>query len=126
MDTNGLTTVLALLVALSVAAERLAEIIKGVFPCLNQENADPKKERWRKIALQLLAGGCGVLTAYLAGPAIRGVVPEAWTTGWGLLALGLLASGGSGFWNAVLGYVKNVKDIKKLEKLDILRRQAGP
>ena len=122
MDTNGLTTVLALLVALSVASERLAEIIKGVFPCLNQENADSKKERWRKIALQVLAGGCGVFTAFVAGPAIRGVAPEAWTTGGGLVALGLLASGGSGFWNAVLGYVKNVKDIKKSE---LQRLKAG-
>jgi hypothetical protein len=38
------------------------------------------------------------------------------------VALGLLASGGSGFWNAVLGYVKNVKDIKKSE---LQRLKAG-
>jgi len=29
--------------------------------------------------------------------------------------LGLLASGGSGFWNSVLTFVNKVKDVKKLE-----------
>ena len=33
---------------------------------------------------------------------------------WGPIAgLGLMASGGSGFWNSVISWVKAVKDIKK-------------
>jgi hypothetical protein len=36
-------------------------------------------------------------------------IPDGWT---GKLALGLLASGGSGFWNSILTYVNKAKDIK--------------
>jgi drug/metabolite transporter (DMT)-like permease len=113
MDVNTQTTVVALLVALSVASERLVEIIKGLIPGLNQENSDPKKEGRRKAALQVLAVLSGIVTALLAGPAIRGILSESWCTLSGLIALGLLASGGSGFWNAILTYVKLVKDIKE-------------
>jgi hypothetical protein len=31
---------------------------------------------------------------------------------WGYIALGLLASGGSGFWNSVLSYILEVKNIR--------------
>jgi hypothetical protein len=44
MDLTRLTTIVSLLVALSVASERLVEIIKGLVPFLNQQNVDPKKE----------------------------------------------------------------------------------
>jgi hypothetical protein len=33
----------------------------------------------------------------------------------GKLALGLLASGGSGFWNSILTYVTKAKDVKAAE-----------
>lgn len=115
MDIGNLSTIVSVLVALSVASERLVEIIKGLFAFLNKENSDPTKERLRRVALQALAVAAGIVTALLAHPAIKDVVPGLsghWT---GILALGLLASGGSGFWNAVLGYVLNVKDIKKAE-----------
>ena len=38
--------------------------------------------------------------------------PDDWT---GTLALGLLASGGSGFWNSILTYVTKAKDLKAAE-----------
>jgi hypothetical protein len=122
MDTSTLYALVALLVALSVASERLVEIVKGLFPGLNQEIRDPQKEGWRRAALQALAVLAGIVTALLARPAIGGV--EGWDSVSGTLALGLLASGGSGFWNAMLTYVKNVKDIKKHDAE--LRKQPAP
>jgi len=124
MDIGKLVAIVSVLVALSVASERLVEIIKGLFSFLNQENSDKKKEGWRRAALQALAVLAGIFTALLAQPAIRAVVPglsDHWT---GILALGLLASGGSGFWNAVLTYVLNVKDIK--EALAIKEQKSVP
>jgi O-antigen ligase len=122
METPTLYALVALLVSLSVASERLVEIIKGLFPSLNQENSDPKKEGWRRAGLQALAVLAGIITALLARPAIQGM--EKWDTLAGTLAIGFLASGGSGFWNAILTYVKNVKDIKKHEAEQ--RKQPAP
>jgi hypothetical protein len=65
-------------------------------------------------ALQVLAVIAGITTAWLASAAIpKGVgIPDDWT---GTLALGLLASGGSGFWNSILMYVTKAKDLKAAE-----------
>ena len=129
MDTNKLTIVISLLVALSVASERLVEIVKGFipWPWLKEQNQDPTKEGIRKAVLQLLAVFAGIVTAYIASAAIPQNVgiPNDWT---GKFALGLLASGGSGFWNSILTYVNKAKDIKsadaEVKKLDVQAKQA--
>jgi len=112
---NFLVAVLGVLVSLSVASERLVEVIKGVIPFLNQQNSDAKKEGWRCSILQAMAVCSGILTALLAKPALVGIFP----TGWGslptILALGLLASGGSGMWNGLLSWVLSIKNMKKEE-----------
>jgi hypothetical protein len=56
----------------------------------------------------------GITTAWLVNAAIpKGIgIPDSWT---GTLALGLLASGGSGFWNSILMYVIKAKDLKAAE-----------
>jgi hypothetical protein len=114
MDTTKLTTVISLLVALSISSERLVDITKGLVPWLNQPRPRSAAEGWRKAALQVLAVVAGITTAWLASAAIpTGVgIPEDWT---GTLALGLLASGGSGFWNSILTYVTKAKDLKAAE-----------
>jgi hypothetical protein len=114
MDINTLYVVVSLLVALSIASERLVAIIKGLVPFLNQQNADPKKEGYRTAILQALAVVCGIVTTLLARPLIPSIIPGLNNLP-GLLALGFLASGGSGFWNSVQAYLNQVKDIKKLE-----------
>jgi len=108
-------TLVAVLVALSVASERLAEIIKGVIPGLNNENPNPTREGYRKAAIQSLAVICGLVTVLLARPALKNMLPDPWNNTGTFLALGFLTSGGSGFWNGILGYVRNVKEIKKGE-----------
>jgi hypothetical protein len=115
---NDLYAIVGLLISLSVASERLVEIIKGFIPFLIERNPDPKKEGFRKAIVQLLGVGSGIVTALLAWPAITGIVPSQWNTFPCVLALGLLASGGSGFWNVILNYLLNVKDIKKLDYVE--------
>src|SRR5438105_9905816 len=112
MDTTKLTTVISLLVALSIASERLVDIIKGLVPWLNQQRRKPAEEGWRKATLQVIAVFAGITTAWLAGPAVPAFLPHDFT---GKLALGLLASGGSGFWNSILTYVTKAKDVKTAE-----------
>lgn len=115
MELSALSTVIAVLIVLSVASERLVEIIKGFIPALDKENDDPQKESRRKAYLHILAVVAGIATAFLAREALEASVPDAWNTTTGVLALGLLASGGSGFWNSILGYVNEVKKLKKEE-----------
>lgn len=116
MDTTTMSTVVALLIALSVAAERLVEIVKGMIPALNTHNdKSPEWEGRRKALLQLLAVVAGIATAWVSAPVIKEIVPGDWGNWPGILALGLLASGGSGFWNSVQTYVLMLKDLKKVE-----------
>jgi len=52
------------------------------------------------------------------------MVPEVLDNSAGLFVLGLLASGGSGFWNSILSYLLKVKDIKgEVLKEQIASRQ---
>jgi hypothetical protein len=112
MDTTKLTTVISLLIALSIASERLVDIIKGLVPWLNQQRRKAAEEGWRKAVLQVMAVIGGITTAWLASPVVPDFIPHDFT---GKLALGLLASGGSGFWNSILTYVTKAKDLKAAE-----------
>ncbi len=103
-----------LIVVVSIASERLVEFIKGMIPWLRTSNSDAICESWRKMALQFLAVVAGIVTAFLAEPVFEPTLEGA--VDWYLFALciGLLASGGSGFWNAILSYLLQTKDLKKL------------
>ncbi|MCB2205755.1 hypothetical protein KQI65_13500 [bacterium] len=115
MVLTQLSDLILFLVALSIASERLVEIIKGLTPFLRDKAEDARVESWRVVVLQLLAMASGIFTAHLTMPAAAEILPESWTSFPGILALGLLASGGSSLWNAVLGYVSSVKNAAKLK-----------
>ena len=89
-----------LLAALSVATERLVEIIKGAIPVLNNKAKDPTMEGFRQVVLHLLAAISGFVSAWMAGATMPGVLPASWNTYGGYVIIGLLVSGGSGFWNS--------------------------
>ena len=112
MDFQTLYSLVMALAALSVASERLVEIIKGSIPYFGQKSDDPYQESLRQAAIQLLAVAAGTLTAYLA----KDLLPTA-VLGKGeftrFLLLGIMISGGSGFWNSILSYLVKIKDIKK-------------
>jgi hypothetical protein len=112
MTFDNLPTLITLLIALSVATERVVEIVKGFFWQLNEAREDPRLEAKRRFWLHLLAVGGGIAVTLAAWPAVREVVPG--TGDWTMVAaLGLLASGGSGFWNTILSYVLKIKDLRK-------------
>ncbi len=123
MDATQLTAIISVILALSIASERLVEIIKGFIPALDKQDLDQKAEGRRRSYLQILAVFSGVLTAFLA----RDYIPSeiaAPTESWSILGLGLLASGGSGLWNSVLTYVTKAKDIKNVEA-EKAKKDAG-
>jgi hypothetical protein len=112
----------------------MVEIVKGLFPYLNNENTDPRKEQLRKMCLQLLAVAAGIVTTFLARSAIPAEFLPASAGIGAVIALGFLASGGSGLWNAVLTYLLEVKNIKerlatvadaKAEIADQVRKATG-
>jgi hypothetical protein len=99
---------------LSVASERLVEVIKGAIPLLATQHPDPVIEGRRRTVLQILSIAAGTLTAFLA-KSLGTTMPFTADTIWEYLAIGVLVSGGSGFWNGILSYVGNVKDAKKAQ-----------
>jgi hypothetical protein len=151
MDFSKLTAIIAILITLSIASERLVEIIKGFFPNLNEENLTGEAEAWRKAKVSILAVICGIVTAFLASPLLAGIFRDlfkdsscqlfvSWFGALGsnapcgfnlnangllvIFALGLLASGGSSLWNSILEYLLKIKDLKKseLKRSESLRR----
>ena len=114
MDAAKLTAVVSLVLALSIASERLVEIIKGWVPYLSTEHENSAKEGRRKSMLQILAVAAGIITALLSADYLPADIAKP-TAGWQIIGLGLLASGGSGLWNSILTYMLKLKDLKKIE-----------
>jgi hypothetical protein len=117
VNPTDLASLVGLILALSIASERLVEIVKGALPFLNTENTNKTKEGWRQAGLHLLAVVAGVVTAYMASD----YIPKESSTpvkDLGVVGLGLLASGGSSFWNSIATYMVKVKDLKKAEVED--------
>jgi len=126
MKIENLTELFALILAISLASERLVTIIKSAIPWLTDEKktdaqeVDLSADKWRRIIVQLIAFLCAWITSsFLAegGFNLFGIVPFGTAEGEFLvIILGLLASGGSAFWTNILGYTKAVKDIRIQER----------
>jgi len=114
MDSPSITTFLPLIITLSVATERLVEILKGLpfLSWLSEKKSSPSKEKLRKTLLQVLAVFAGIATAWLSSSYYSADLAEA-NRSFHVLGLGLLASGGSGFWNSIATYTLNLKDLQK-------------
>ncbi len=105
----------AYLAALSMAAERLVAIIRGLpwfafaknpaAPAETKQAVQDEAQRAAKV--NTLAVIAGIITAALAFEI--GVLPVAKT--WPeVVIFGVLAGAGSGFWNAVLSYIIQLKN----------------
>jgi O-antigen/teichoic acid export membrane protein len=114
MNSTELAAFVTLMIGLSIATERLVEIVKGFVGFLGTEQADADAERRRKALLQILAVAAGIFTAWSAADYVPDDIAKP-TESWKIIGLGLLASGGSGFWNSIATYFLKVKDLKKIE-----------
>ncbi len=108
---TDIVKLISLILAVSIASERLVTLIKTIFPSLAAAPATGQPEKStlgivKKVLLMVIAFGCSSLTAYfLPQPITIGTVNIP------VLIMGLLASGGSAFWTNVLGYVSALKDL---------------
>jgi hypothetical protein len=109
---DQLTALVSTLLALSLAVERVVEILKGlirVWPFTPQEDGD--KEDRRSAAIHILSAIIGSVIAALGHIAIIGSwnasSPLDNTTN--VVLAGLLSCGGSAFWNHVLDILKAMK-----------------
>jgi hypothetical protein len=126
MSADYLTSFATIILAISLAAERVVTIAKsllpGVFaegPVRGKEDLDPRADRWRQLRVQVLAVLAAWLTASLLadGGGFRpfGVIAIA-DHPMKVWVVGLLASGGSAFWSSVLGYAKALKDTRQQQR----------
>jgi len=121
MDT--LTAFLSAMIALSAAVERVVEILKGMFQRL-REDPDPRTDLQgkgaarRRLVLQVLAALAGTVAALTIGPQnfLKSLPdggyesPVRWIAA---VFIGLMASGGSAFWNHALDIVGAIKNAKE-------------
>jgi hypothetical protein len=107
---GGISTFAALMVGVSIATERMVEMIKGAIPFLS--NSWSKNDQARAALLQLLAATIGAVIASLMPDQVRSAMPPGLVgqLHWQEYAvIGLLASGGSGAWNHVLDILRAFK-----------------
>jgi len=116
MSLDSLPITITLLIALSVATERAVEIVKSLTPWLDNVRPEPVSEGRRRAAIQALGVLFGIAIAFFSWPITAQVMGSSQVRdGSTIFALGLLASGGSGFWNSLLGIVLNLKVMKAAE-----------
>ena len=113
-----LTNMAGVILALSVAVERVIEILKGWIPWLGESSAKPKVEAAREGLIHALAAVVGAISAWLCGiNPITQLVPNAPNTHWhrafDYVIAGLLSSFGSAFWNHLLDILAAIKEGKE-------------
>ena len=122
---DKLSTFFTLMAAMSIAAERVVEIIKGIFPSLAATDPDANKERRRHMVLQFLAALAGIVVA-AAHVQVNSSLGnfmnsdyDAWSLpGMGLMTvkyviIGVMVSGGSAMWNHALDIVGALKTVEE-------------
>jgi hypothetical protein len=119
MDVTVLSAFLAKIAAVSVAAERIVESLKGWFPntYLFATKTDPASEMRRSAWIHVLAGVAGAAVAVVGKVNIfgeLGVDTPLWAS---YLGAGLLASGGSAMWNHALDLLKAAKINKQQDAI---------
>lgn len=119
-----ITNIIALLGAMSLSVERVVEIIKNMIPFLAEEQSDPKKKNYRIAALHFIAAIVGTVIAFVAQEQIQPLLSNIFKTPGnvgisGCIIIGLLASGGSGFWNQCLSILGEVQKTKKAQTLKL-------
>jgi hypothetical protein len=116
-----LTSFLTALIALSVGVERIVEVLKGFVSWLRKDpdpTMDPggRRAARRRAILQILAALIGTGTVFAIGPeTFLSTLPLAgpWQRWAAAVLLGVMASGGSAFWNHALDVLDAVKKTRE-------------
>jgi hypothetical protein len=113
---NQLMALLAFLAALSVATERITEVIKGL-PFISSWLSSDKKgpaEDLRKAVIHVIAIVMGAFLAYQAHDQLPGSL-SAHMNGFTMyLLFGAIAAGGSGIWNSILDIMREANKQRQL------------
>lgn len=107
-----LSALLSVIIAVSLASERVIELLKKWFPNVGKARPDATQESRRQGMIQLLSAVMGTIIAWLSHNQLAAMLPESlghymgWPT---YIAIGLMSSGGSGFWNSILDVIRAIK-----------------
>jgi hypothetical protein len=107
----SLSTFAALMAGISVAVERVVEMIKGFIPGL--ANSWPKHDELRCGTIQLIASAAGMVIAAMMPAQVKSALPAGLNMGVGYpmyVVIGLMSSGGSGAWNHLLDILGALKE----------------
>jgi hypothetical protein len=109
----SLSSFITYVAALSVATERVTEFLKRI-PLLSDVlsiRREGTTENLRVLAVNLLAALVGALLCHVFPEALQSAgIGDGKHSSWILcFGFGLLASGGSGFWNSALDTLRGVK-----------------
>ncbi len=135
MNMEQLWALVTMLLAISIATERAIAILKSAVKRLADPKPDPAKpdepapgDRWRRLAVQLIAVAIAWVLAALVATKAPGVKfpsnifgdmafgPLTGQLKLPIWLVGLLASGGSAFWNSIVEMLRAVKEAKRAER----------
>ena|SRR5258708_2110463 len=110
MELTSITMFLTTVLALSMAVERVVEIIKGMFPDTIAHAKEGNAEFQRCAWIRLMSATIGSGIAYISHLKLfEHDCPDLWPRIGCALLLGFLSAGGSAFWNHLLDIVKASK-----------------
>jgi len=131
MSITDLNTLVAILLAISLATERFVTFCKNLVPWLVDQpgrsivKPQAKTAEWaRRLVVQLLSIGvawsvAGFLVAgYAWNPFGRMAFDDKGTRLMPVFIVGLLASSGSALWSSILGLTSAAKDLRKQTVID--------
>lgn len=120
--------ILTIILGVSMASERILELLKTLFPWLAIQKSvtDDNRERsgneiLRRVLIQVISFLSGWMTAGLVAAnanewiCLSGRIGDSKIPA---VVIGLLSSAGSVFWTQIVAYSKALKDIKKLQAQD--------
>ena len=120
MEVSIITKLISIVLAVSLASERLVSILKTISPWLagpqppSTPLPDSRMERVRKVVVMLISFFIGWLMSSYSDGEFK--IFDSLDIGINnfkipYFIIGLMASGGSAFWTSILSYVKAVRDV---------------
>ncbi len=112
---DNLSSFVSLLLALSIASERLVELVKGLIPQLNGPRPDPRQERLRQWTIHVLSVVASGVVVELCGGYITSTlkISDAQFGPLQHALFAILVSGGSSFWNSIATYLFSLKNLNQ-------------